>query len=72
MPVATGELETEVVTEEVEEADTVGQKEEVREDAGDEDEDRVGEKVTVEERDELREEEDRRVGVKSGELDSVN
>jgi hypothetical protein len=52
MPVATGELETEVVTEEVEEPDTVGQKEEVREDAGDEDEDRVGERDTLEEREE--------------------
>jgi hypothetical protein len=35
------------VTEEVEEPDTVGQKEEVRDDAGDEEEDRVGERVTV-------------------------
>ena len=69
---ATGELETEVVTEVVEEAEIVGQKEEVRDDARDKDEIGVLEKVTVEELEELTEEEDRRVGVKKGELDSVN
>ena len=41
---ATGELETEVVTEEVEEAEVVGQKEEVREETVEGEEEREGDR----------------------------